>query len=209
MTSDYDTSGVTFDPPAIRIDRLDEALTIITGLWDDGPFSFRGEHYEIDGLVGRPQPIQRPRPPVLVGGGGKRMLSVAARHADIVGLNITMVSGAIDASAGPTATATATDQKVAWVRAAAGDRFDHLELQVRIHLAMLSDDRPALAQSMGPAFGMTPDEAMESPHALAGSVDEIVEQCIARRERWGITYITISLDAMRDFAPVVERLTGR
>jgi probable F420-dependent oxidoreductase len=206
MTTDYEASGILLDRPGIRIDRLAEALTIVKQLWSDGPTTFHGEHYRITALDGRPKPRQRPHPPIFVGGGGRRMLTVAATHADIIGLNIDLRSGRIDESSGPTATAEATDRKLEWIRAAAGDRIDDLEIQTRIHVAAITDDRASLAAEVAPAFGMTTDEYLECPHSLAGSVTEIVEQCLERRERWGISYITLSLDAMAEFTPVVAAL---
>jgi alkanesulfonate monooxygenase SsuD/methylene tetrahydromethanopterin reductase-like flavin-dependent oxidoreductase (luciferase family) len=159
-------------------------------------------------MVGTPRPVQRPHPPLLLGGGGRRMLTLAAQQADIVALNIDLRSGRIDANAGPTATADATDEKLDWIRAAAGDRFEHLELQTRVHLAAVTEDRRGLAEAVGPALGLTPDQAMASPHALAGTVEEIVEQCLERRERFGISYIGLSADAVDAMAPVVARLAG-
>jgi hypothetical protein len=102
----------------------------------------------------------------------------------------------------------ATDEKVAWIHAAAGDRFEQLELQVRIHLFSITDDVRALAEAVGPSLGLTPDEAMVSPHALAGTEDEVVQACIDRRERFGISYVTVGAEALETFAPVVARLTG-
>ncbi|MBI2704478.1 MAG: TIGR03621 family F420-dependent LLM class oxidoreductase [Actinobacteria bacterium] len=204
--SDYTTSGIPLDEPKRRIDRLEEALTVITGLWAPEPLTFAGEHYRVRGLDGRPKPVQSPRPPLFVGGGGKHMLSVAARCADIVGLNIDMRHGRIGETSGPTATAEATDHKVAWVREAAGGRFGDIELQARIHLAAVTDDRLGLAEAVAPALGLTTEQALETPHGLGGTVEQIVEQCLQRRERYGISYLTISVDAMREFAPVVAAL---
>jgi probable F420-dependent oxidoreductase len=206
MTTDYEASGIPLDPASRRIARLDEAITVIKDLWRDGPTTFAGEHYRVDGLDGRPKPLQSPHPPIFIGGGGRTMLSTAARHADIIGLNIDLRHGRIDDTSGPTATAAATDRKLAWIREAAGDRLDAIELQARIHLAAVTDDRPSLAAAVAPAFGMSAEECLVCPHGLAGSVSEIVEQCLERRERWGISYVTISLDAMRDFTPVVAAL---
>lgn len=208
-TTDYAQSGIPLDPPGRRIDRLAEAITVMKGLFADEPCTFAGDHYRIDGLDGQPKPLQRPHPPLLLGGGGRRMLTLAGREADVVGLNIDLRSGRIDETAGPTATADATDEKIAWIRDAAGDRFDRIELQVRIHLAMVTDDREAVAQAVAPAFGMTPEESEVSPHALVGSIDELVDQCEERRDRWGISVIGISADALSTMAPLVERLAGR
>lgn len=207
-TTDYAASGIPLDPHGVRIDRLTEAIPIIKGLLAGETVHHQGEHYQVRGLVGTPRSVQQPHPPILIGGGGRRVLTLAARHADMVGLNIALPGGRIDESAGPTATAASTDQKVAWIREAAGDRFPQLELHTRIHLAMVHDDREAIAEAMGPAFGMTPDESKESPHALVGTLDELVEQCHERRDRWGISAIGISADAMDAFAPLVARLTG-
>ena len=159
-------------------------------------------------LEGTPKPVQRPHPPILIGGGGRSILTLAGRDADIVGLNIDLRSGRIDASAGPTATAEATDEKIGWIREAAGERFDQIELQVRIHLALVTDDVDRAATELSPAFGLTPDQGLETPHTLAGSVDQIVDTCLARRERFGISMIGLSLDVMDDMAPVVARLAG-
>ena len=209
QASDYDQAGIAMDRPGVRVDRLTEAVHIVKALLaQDAPVHLDGEHFRVAGMVGTPRPVQRPHPPLLVGGGGRRVLSLAAREADVVALNIDLRSGRIDASAGPTATEDATDEKLAWIREAAGDRFEHLELQTRIHLAAVTDDRRGLAEAVAPALGLTPEQAMASPHALAGTVDEIVEQCLERRERWGISYIGISADAMDDMAPVVARLAG-
>jgi len=209
MTTDYERSGIPLDRPGARIERLAEAVEVITGLWSDDPCTVDGRHYQVIGLDGQPKPAQRPRPPLLIGGGGRRVLSLAGRVADIVGLNIALGSGRIDASAGPSATAAATQDKVAWVRDAAGERFDQIELQVRIHLAMVTDDRAAVAEAVAPGFGLSPAEALDSPYALAGTIDEIVDQCRERRERFGISYIGLGLDALDAMAPVVAQLAGR
>jgi probable F420-dependent oxidoreductase len=208
MTSDYAQSGIPLDDAKVRIERLDEAVEIITRLFDDEPVHHQGVHYRIDGLVGLPRPVQRPRPPILMGGGGRRMLACAARRADIVGLNIDMRAGVIGEASGPSATDDATHAKLAWIREAAGDRFDDLEIQVRIHLAQITDDRYGLSVATSPYFGLTPEQGMATPHALAGSVAEIVEQCQARRETFGISYVGFSADVIDEMAPVVDRLTG-
>ena len=208
MTTDYDQAGIPLDRPGVRIARLAEALDVMTGLWGEGPCTVEGEHYQVRGLSGFPKPVQTPHPPILIGGGGRRILTLAGQRADIIGLNIALHAGRIDEQAGPSATHEATLEKLEWIRAAAGDRFDDIELQARVHLAVVTDDRPGLAAAMGPAMGLTADEALVSPHALAGSVGEIVEQCLARREAYGISCIGIGLDAMEAMAPVVDRLAG-
>jgi alkanesulfonate monooxygenase SsuD/methylene tetrahydromethanopterin reductase-like flavin-dependent oxidoreductase (luciferase family) len=152
--------------------------------------------------------VQSPRPPILIGGGGRRVLSVAGQWADIVGLNFALTKGVIDASAGPNGTAEATEEKIGWIRAAAGARFDDIELQVRVHLAIVTDDRKGVAEALAGGFGLTPEQSLQTPHALAGTVEEIVDDLLARRERFGISSIGIGLDAMDALAPVVARLAG-
>jgi hypothetical protein len=144
----------------------------------------------------------------VIGGGGRRILTLAAREADVIGLNVDLRSGHIDQTAGATATADATREKLRWIREAAPDRFEDLELHVRVHLAAITDDVPALARAVGPAFGLSPEQAMASPHALAGSVDSIVEQLQQRREEFGISYIGLASDVVDEMAPVVARLAG-
>ena len=207
MTTDYEQAGIPLDRPGVRIDRMAEAITIIKGLFGAGPVDFSGEHYTITALEGTPKPVQ-PHVPFLIGGGGRKVLSIAAREADIVGVNVSLAAGVIDASAGPNATADATAKKLRWIADAAGDRYDDLELQTRVHLAVVTDDREGFADAFAPALGLTGAQALESPHALAGTVDQLCETIIERRERWGLSYITVSDDAMEAFAPVVERLAG-
>ncbi len=207
MTSDYEQSGITLDSPGTRIARLAEAIDVIEGLLAGSPFSYEGTHYRLTELTGTPRPAQAPRPPLLLGGGGRRMLSLAGARADIVGINVDLREGVIDTGAGPNATIDATDAKIAWVREAAGSR--DIELQVRVHLTLVTDDRAGMAELLATGFGLAPDEALASPHALCGTVEEIAEDLQVRRERWGISYIGISADAMEAFAPVVAALRGR
>jgi probable F420-dependent oxidoreductase len=207
MATDYEQSGIRLDPAATRVERLAEAVTIVKGLFGEGPFSFAGEHYSISALDGLPKPAQRPHPPIIIGGGGRRVLELAAREADIVGINVDLRAGRIDASAGPNATVAATDQKLEWIRDAAGARFTDLELQVRVHLALITDDRETIAELVAPGLGLTPAQSLNSPHALAGTVEQIVDDLVARRERWGISSIGLSADAIEPFAPVVAKLT--
>jgi probable F420-dependent oxidoreductase len=205
MTSDYLAAGIAMEAPSVRIARLEEAVQVMRGLFSDGPCSFAGDHYRVEGLSGSPKPLQRPLP-LLIGGGGRKILELAGRHADIVGLNPALPNGVIDASAGPDATESATRRKLEWVRAAAGERFAAIELHTRIHLVVVTDDRDGTAEALAPALGLTPGEALASPHALAGTHEQIAEDLIERRERLGIASIGISLDAIDDLAPVVERL---
>ena len=208
MTSDYESAGIPRDRPGIRIERLAEAIEVLEGCFADGPFDYAGDHYRISGLDSQPKPAQRPHPPLIVAGGGPRILALAARTADIVGVNPGLGAGVIGPDAGPSATADATDEKIALVRDAAGARFETIELHCRVHLATIDPDPEALAEALAPAFGLTGDQALASPHALVGTVDQCVETLIERRERWGFSHLTWGADAMETMAPVVQRLTG-
>ena len=208
MREDYEKSGMTMDRPGVRVERMAEALRVMRGLWADGPLDFEGSHYRIRGLEGFPKPAQRPGPPVLIGGGGKRILSVAARLADIVGLNPIARSGSHDEDTDHDATAGATDRKLGWLREAAGERFDALEISMNAYLAKVSDDAREGDRLISERFRVPVGEAREIAHALVGSIDSIVETLQARRERWASSYCVISEELTRDFAPVVARLAG-
>ncbi len=208
MTTDYEGAGIALERPGVRIDRLAEALEVMRGLWAGGPCSFAGAHYRVQDLVGQPIPLTAGGPPIVIGGGGERVLRLAARTADIVALNVNLKAGVIDERAFPDGTPTATDRKLAWIRESAADRFDQLVLQVRVHLAVVTDERDTVIAEMAPAFGLTPAEAGETPHALIGSVEQICDQLVERRERWGISYLGMSGDQLDAFAPVVARLAG-
>lgn len=207
-TTDYERAGITLDRPGIRIERLGEAITVMKRCFADGEFSFTGEHYRITGLDSLPKPAQRPHPPLMIAGGGPKVLGLAAREADIVGVNLSLASGNLDAAAGASGSPAATDAKLAAVRDAAGDRFDDLVLQSRIHMVLPTDEREALIESMAPGFSLTPTEAAAMPHVLVGTVDEMCDDIRRWRDRWGISYVTWSADAIDTMAPVVERLTG-
>ena len=208
MATDYEQSGIPYDRPGVRVDRMVEGIAVMKGMFADGQFSFAGEHYTITNHDALPKPVTRPHPPILIGGGGKRVLGIAAREADIVGINPNLRAGEVGPDAASDATAAATDRKVEWVREAAGDRFDDLELNALVLACIESDDRQGTAEMMAGVFGITPDEMLEVPHALMGTIDEMAADLEARRERWGFSYHVVQQDAMETLAPVVARLAG-
>jgi probable F420-dependent oxidoreductase len=210
MTVDYEKAGLPLDPPGVRIRRLEESITILKGLFADGPFSFAGEHYTVTELDGMPKPVQQPHPPLVIGGGGRRILSVAAREAAIVGVNAYLRSGDGQSTESVhSLTPAATDQKVAWLREAAGDRFDDLELQTLVGFVLFTDDRASIGQGMAAAFGVPADDALSAPVTLVGTQEEIVEALETRRERWQLSYVVVPSESLEQFAPVVDRLAGR
>ena len=137
------------------------------------------------------------------------MLALAGREADIVGVNPAIRSGRVDAAAAKDGVAELTDRKVGWVKAAAGDRYDDIEMQMLMYGCVVTDDRAGTLEAMAPLFGLTPDELAAYPYAWVGSVDHIADDLVARRERWDTSYLVVQgADAMRAVAPVVARLTG-
>lgn len=209
LSRDYQHSGIPLDPPATRIARLAEAVAVLKGLFAEGPCDFEGEHYTIRGLNGHPKPLQRPHPPLLIGGGGRRILSLAAREAQIVGINAFLGSGEAGVDAARSLSPARTSEKLAWVREAAGERFAELEIQTLVGVVLFTDDPRSVAQGMAGAFGVSAEEALETPVALVGTVASMIEALEARRERWRISYSVVPQDALESFAPVVARLAGR
>jgi probable F420-dependent oxidoreductase len=208
MLTDYQQSGIAYDSGKVRVDRFEEGLTILKGLLGPDPVTFEGEHYRIDGLNGLPKPVTPGGPPIIVGAGLKRMLTIAARQADIVGINPTMPNGAADADAARTGTAAQTDEKLRWVKDAAGDRYEDLEINLLNLGCFVTDDRDALAEQFAPLFGLTTEELLEFPHALVGTTDQICDTILERRERWDASYVVVQGDALDAMAPVVARLAG-
>src|SRR5262249_54256913 len=155
-----------------RIERLEEAIAVMKGAWGAAPFSFDGAHYRITNYDGLPKPAQQPHPPLFVGGGGRRLLTLAARAADIIGFTPAARAGEITTEQARETLPAPWTEKFDWVREAAGDRFADIELQIRYFFAAITDDRRGLAEAAAPAFGISADEALESGVALVGTVDE-------------------------------------
>lgn len=209
MIADYEQSGMPYDRAGVRIDRFVEGLAVIKGLMGAEPFSFEGEHYRITNHNGTPKPIQAPCPPILIGGGGKRVLSIAAREADIVGINATMSAGVIGPQAFDTMTAPAVDEKVSIVREAAGSRWNDIEMNIRAFLVNISDDARNAAEAIAGMIGVTPEQVEATPFALVGPVSKLIDDLIARRDRWGFSYVIVGMNDVESFAPVVAALNGR
>jgi probable F420-dependent oxidoreductase len=209
--ADYEPAGIPFDPPGVRVARLTEAVQILKAAFGDAPVDFTGAHYAVKGFELRPKPVQHPHPPLLIGGAGKRVLMLAAREADIVGLTVkgTAEGGLAWESISPAATA----QKVAWVREVAGERTEQPELHLMaIFVAVTDEPRQAAATMLRDwdiADGMSADQLLASPHTLIGAEDQLVEAVRGLRERYGVSYVSVFQEAMEAFAPVVARLSGR
>jgi len=204
---EFDWIGVPLEPNGERVARLEESVRILKGVAGPEPFSFEGAHYTISGYEGHPKPVQQPHPPIFMGAGGPRMLRIAAREADVIGLLPMFGPGASfdEQELG----LDAFEQKVTLVREAAGERFDAIELNILVQALAVADDRAAGIERLRQERGFTNDLWYESPMVLVGSIDEIVETMEANRERLGVSYYSVFEHNMEEFIPIVDRLAGR
>ncbi len=209
--ADYELTGIPFDPPGVRVSRLEESLQVVKGLFADTPLTHSGVHYTVTDLNRLPKPVQRPHPPIHIGAGGKQLLSIAARQADIIGLSVhRLPDGSPDLGS---VTAEGTLRRVEWVRQAAGERFHRLELSMLCAFTEVTDERHRVAESIVDTMelaeaGFGVEQLLQAPQALIGTVEQIVEGLQARRERYGISYVIVFAKSMESFAPVVARLGG-
>jgi probable F420-dependent oxidoreductase len=212
LRSDYELWGIPIDPPGTRVSRLAESLAVLKGLWAGEPFSFRGEHYTIDAPAGVARAFQQPHPPLLVGAGGRRMLELAAREADIIGITFNQRAGEFDAvkimSDAGNADDGIHDRKIEWIRDAAGDRFDSIELAV-FALISVTDERDAALAAAAGAQGVSREWLADAPQFSFGTVDEIADDLERKRERYGISYIMTPGESFEAVTPLAERLAGR
>ena len=209
---EYEAIGIAFDRAPTRQARLAEAIAVLKGCFADGPFSFAGEHYTITDYDAFPKPVQRPHPPILIGGGGRRTLELAAREANIVGLAPRILPNAAGDPGSITVAASA--EKIEWVREAAGERFADLELNVYPSMTGVSiTDQPLgeareVAERLEARSGVavSPEELLDSPHIFINTVDGFVEKFVRLRDELGISSIMVG--SVDELAPVVERLAG-
>jgi len=209
MISDYEQAGMPYDPPKVRIDRFVEGIAVIKGCMGPEAFSFSGEHYNITDHNALPKPVSGSCPPILIGGGGKRVLSIAAREADIVGINTTLTAGYVGHDAIFSMTADAVEDKVAIVRAAAGERWNEIELNVRAFMVNVTNDRVKTMDALASGLKVERAQMEQSPFALIGNPAQLVEDLLARRERWGFSYVIVGAEDIEPFAPVVAELAGK
>ena len=207
MRSEYDAAGIKFDPGEVRVERLAEAVRIVKGLMSQASVTDDGRHYRLTNLVSGLVPVQKPHPPLLIGGGGAQLLSLAAREADIISI---MPRSKADGAGLEDADATAEsfDLKVALIREAAADRFPRLRLNTLVQAVVITANRRKAALELAPEWAMSPDQLLESPLLLIGTVDQVADQLLAHRERFWLSYFTVFERDMPGFAPVVQRLVS-
>jgi probable F420-dependent oxidoreductase len=212
IKSEYDEAGLRCETGRVRVERLAEAVSVIKGLLKGEQVTFSGAHYQIAGHAIAPLPIQKPHPPILIGGNGPRLLGLAAREADIVGFSgITFRNGRAlppDVSAWR---ASAVDERVRLVREAAGEeRHARIELNALVQRVVVTEDRRAVAEELARRWPeLSADEILQSPYVLVGTMEQMIEDLETRRQRWGISYYSVHEPYLDDFAPVVARLAGK
>jgi probable F420-dependent oxidoreductase len=205
---EYDAAGVAFDPPAVRVDRLVEAIEVMKPLLAGESSTHDGTHYRTGGVTGWPPAVQRPHPPLLVGAAGRRLLSYAAREADIVGVGPSVAAHPA-MGAGRRSYVEATDEQLRWITDAARGRAEGPELHMVAFPVVVTDEPDEVWRNVARSAGVSVDEMRTSPHVLIGSVDQICGALEVRRERWGVSYWSLPEAILDRVAPIVERLTGR
>jgi probable F420-dependent oxidoreductase len=208
LQGEYEAMGVPWEPAGVRIDRMEETIALIRAHFADGEINLDGTHVHAVGFDGMPK-VPTGLPPIMIGGGAPRVLGIAGREADIVSLNFDNSSGKIGPAGVGSSTAELTAQKIEWIKAGAGDRFDDIEIEIGAYFTVVTPDREGTLGLMAPMFALTPEQLGEHPHGLIGSVDYICDALQERRERYGISYVTVGRTALDSFAPVIERLAGK
>ncbi len=206
LREEYDQAGIPFDPPGVRIDRMVEAVHLMKRAFTEERVTLAGEHYRTEALDLVPKPAQQPHPPFLIGGGSKRILSVAAREASIVNLTTrALPDGTKDVA---DMTPERLDTKIGWIRDAAGDRFGEIELAAMVGDVIATDDRAGAAADLAEKLGVTPEQALASPHVLIGTPDQMADDLRQHREQFGFSYFTVVEGYLDALAPVVALLAG-
>lgn len=205
LLDDYTRTGISWDTPGVKAGRLEEATTIVKGLLAGETVSFTGMHYALNNLTLDPRPVQRPRPPLMLAAGGRRMLGFAAREVEIISVVMSTLRGGglemdIDTAA--------VSGKIERVREAAGERFDQIELNLLLQRVVVTDDAPAAADEMSTAWETPAATLLDSPYLLFGTTDQIVATLQQRREQLGFSYISVFDRHADALNPVVERLAG-
>jgi len=216
METDYQQAGMSYDRPGLRIERLAEALGIITGMWKGDGFSYSGRHFRVREIPRAAELPEGSRPTVLIGGGGRRMLTLAGRYGDIVGINPTLVEGKVTAQTPADLAPERVREKVEWVRdaaRAAGRDADAIELNSLVFVVAITDRPQGIREALAKNSGMTVEQVADCPLFLTGSASEIRERLEKRREQTGISYVAIQgrdMEIVERFAAeVAGPLAGR
>jgi probable F420-dependent oxidoreductase len=213
MCSEYEAAGIVYDPPRTRRERLEEAVTVIRGLFGPAPLNFAGKHYRVKGLDGLPKPVQTPHPPIAVGGGGQRMLELAGRIADIAGVYANLGRGTRDVHPVLDMSPESVTEKVEFVRdgaRSAGREPADIELELSLLLCRVvrsAGDAREVLERTAASWGVPPQTIEASPAVLVGTLHQCAELLAERRERYGFSYVHVGSD-FENVAPLVARLAG-
>jgi probable F420-dependent oxidoreductase len=206
LAAEYESAGLDFEAPGRRVDRFEEAIRLYRSLLAGESVHHRGRHYRVD-LDPFPRPARRP--PVMVGAAGRRMLSIAGREADIVGLLAVSTADGVIADNPEQRLVTHVEEQLGWVREAAGDRFDQIELSITATLVIDADRESAagrLARQRG--WEVDPATVLDMPSVFIGRIEDIAAQMRDRRARLGLSYYVVSDRSLHTAAPLVELLSG-
>lgn len=204
--TEYNAMGLTFDRPGRRIARLAEVVAVIKAHWEGEQLEFAGQIVQVRGYAGRPRTVQRPHPPIMIGGGGPRMLAYAAREADIVSMSSVPFVARDAAGRDPRAVA---QRRIDAVRAAAGERYARLEIESSPYFTAITDDPEAALADAASSTGIPAEVLRDHPNVMIGSLESIVDSLYSRRESFGVNYVTVQQSQIESFAPIVDRLRGR
>jgi probable F420-dependent oxidoreductase len=204
--TEYNAMGLTFDRPGRRIAKLAEVISLIKAHWDGEQLDFAGQQVQVRGYAGRPHPVQRPHPPIMIGGGGPRMLAFAGREADIVSMSsVPFVARDAD-GLDPHSVA---QRRIDVVRGAAGKRFNGLDIESSPYFTAVTHDPEDALTKAAAATGIPADVLREHPNVMIGSPETVVEMLYSRRKSLGVNYVTVQQSQIESFAPIVDRLRDR
>lgn len=211
LKAEYEETGLIFDPAGMRVERLRESVQILKALFGQEIVTYRGHHYSLTQYASFPKPVQRPRLPIMIGAGAKRMLELAAQEADIIGILPKAVAAGSISDDPAERLAETIEQKVAWIRDAAGERFRQIELSMVVSVMYTPHRAERAAQLIHERQwqGVTVEHVLAMPAMLIGTETEIAEKIQAVRARFGFSYFVVSDAAIETFAPLVQALTGK
>jgi probable F420-dependent oxidoreductase len=206
---EYTAMGLDFDRPGRRIAKLAEVVSLLKAHWQGEELDYSGDFVQVRGYAGRPRPVQRPQrphPPIMIGGGGQRVLSLAGREADIVSISSVPFVARDAEGLDPQAVAL---RRTEFVRAAAGERYRGLDVESSPYFTEITDDPETVLAGVAKSTGVSVELLREHPNVLVGSLESVVEKLYSRRETLGVNYVTVQQSQIESFAPVVARLHGR
>lgn len=208
ITSEYEAMGIPMNSAGQRIQQLEETIALAKQFMKPGELNIKGDYVQVSGFEGVPKPAKG-AVPIMVGGGGQKVLTLAGREADIVSINFNNRAGKIGPDGVGNSTHEETAKKIGWIKDGAGARFKDIEIEIGAYFTFVTDDAKTTAEGFGQMFGLSGEEMMRHPHALFGTTDQICDELRRRRETFGISYISVGGDNIDAFAPVVAKLNGK